>query len=352
MIRVLVVDDSPTFRLWLTEILQSDPSLQVIGTANNGEEGVKKALALKPDLITMDLHMPVMDGVEATQRIMQEVPTPIVVISSAVEAATSLTTFNAIQAGALELIEKPAGLNHPDFEQIRERLVTTVKLMAEVKVFRHRLRKLGPTQPLAPAVLPQPRNPAVLAIGASTGGPGALNRLLKLLPAEFPLPILIVQHMTIGFTEGLVKWLQTESRLTLNIAQNRQRIQPGAVYFAPDDQHMELLSREVVGLNQRPQVSHVRPSATVLFESVAQVFGSDAVGVLLTGMGDDGASGLKSMRNRGGLTIVQDEATSVVYGMPQAAAALDAADHILPLDQIGSTLLTLIQKHTKITTGD
>ncbi|MGQ0603370.1 MAG: chemotaxis-specific protein-glutamate methyltransferase CheB [Anaerolineales bacterium] len=342
MIRVLVVEDSPTARMLLTQVLNSDPEIRVVGTAANGEEGVQQAVTLKPDLITMDIRMPRMDGFEATRRIMEECPTPIIVVSASVETSDLQITFNAIQAGALEVIEKPAGIQHHDYAAIREHLVTTVKLMAEVKVIRRRSRKLtGPISPVIPASHPR-RSVAVLAIGASTGGPTALSAVLSSLPRNFSAPVLVVQHMSAGFLSGLISWLQLKCQLRLHIAKDGQCIYPGEVYFAPDNYHLICARREVLGLSQTPPVSHVRPSATILFDSVARVYEAETAGLLLTGMGDDGAVGLKAIHDRGGLTLAQDEASCVVYGMPKVAVELGAVDHILPLDRITPTLMSLI----------
>ena len=341
MVRVLIVDDSPTVRALLAAMLESDPDLQVVGTATNGEQAVRQAHALKPDVITMDIRMPGMDGIEATEHIMAECPTPIVILSSAVASPDAHITFNALQAGALEVMQKPVGINHADFEIIRERLVRTVKLMAEVKLVRRRVRK--GTAPIAPpAMAAAHRLPALLAIGASTGGPSALNTLLlRALPAGFPLPVVVVQHMSAGFLAGLVNWLQLQSRLQLEVAVDGQLLRPGEVYFAPDDQHLICASRGVLGLTRTPPVSHVRPSATVLFQSVARVYGANAAGLVLTGMGDDGAAGLKAIRDQGGLTIAQDEASCVVYGMPKVAVELGAVERVLALDRIAPALAEL-----------
>jgi two-component system chemotaxis response regulator CheB len=345
VIRVLVVEDSATARLLLTQILNSDPAIRVVGTAANGEEGVQQALALKPDLITMDVRMPRMDGFEATRRIMEEYPTPIIVVSASLDSSDLPITFNAIQAGALEVIEKPAGVYHHDYETIRERLLSTVKLMAEMKVVRRRSRKL--TGPLAPPPLAtQMRRPiALLAIGASTGGPTALSAVLSGLPRNFGVPVVVVQHMSAGFLTGLVNWLQLKCPLPLRIAQDGQSLVPGEVYFAPDNYHLVCARREVLQLHQAPPVSHVRPSATVLFQSVAATYKAEAAGIVLTGMGDDGAVGLKAIHAQGGLTFAQDEASCVVYGMPRVAVELGAVDHVLPLDRITPTLLNLMQNH-------
>jgi two-component system chemotaxis response regulator CheB len=344
MIRVLVVEDSPLQRNLLKMLLESDQDIRVIGMAENGAEGVQLARALKPDLITMDIRMPVMDGFEATRQIMQEQPTPIVVISASVEAPDLAITFNAIKAGALDVVEKPTSVGAAGFEEIRRRLIATVKGMAMVQVTRRDLSKIS-----APSAHPQVtrrssfRSPQVLAIGASTGGPLALSILLKALPLNFSLPIVIIQHMATGFTQGFVAWLQTESALPLAIASENQTIHPGKVYFAPDESHLVFMCRGVLTVTRDPPVNYVRPSATVLFNSVAKVYGGEAIGVLLTGMGSDGAAGLQAMHQAGAFTVAQDEATSVVYGMPKVAAELGAVDQILSLAAIAPILVAMIR---------
>ena len=341
MIRVLIVEDSPTARLLLTRLLESDPGIEVVGTANDGEEGVARALELRPDLITMDIRMPRVDGLEATRRIMEQAPTPIVVVSASVDTADLPFTFNAIEAGALEVLEKPSNYGSPNFEALCERLVTTVKLMAEVKVVRRRARPPTGTLPGYTFDRLHTRPPALLVVGASTGGPTALATVLKALPNDFALPMLVVQHIAAGFLPGLVSWLQTASALPLKVAAEGESILPGQVYFAPEDRHLVVLARGMLGTNPAAPVSHVRPSATVLFKSAAQVYGAEVAGLLLTGMGDDGAAGLKAIHDMGGPTVAQDEATSVVYGMPKVAAELGAVDHIVPLDKIAASLVAL-----------
>ena len=386
MIRVLVVEDSLTMQAVLAEVLTTDPAIEIVGVANNGREGVRLAHGLKPDVITMDIRMPVMDGFEATRLIMQECPTRIVVVSASVNSPDLNISFNAIKAGALDVVEKPAG-GGANFEIISERLISAVKLMSEVQVVRQRRPAGGtssgihpapsftnPSQPniatgsgyysaqrasatgFIPAVpasesglsraIADPNSPpkaphgtpAILAVGSSTGGPAALSVFLKGLPANLPVPVVIVQHITSGFARGLVDWLQTECSLPLHIGTQDQRIYPGEVYFAPDDHHMVVYRRGILGLTSTPQVSYVRPSATVLFESVAANYANQALGVILTGMGNDGASGLKTIRDAGGTTFSQDQATCVVYGMPKAAVELDAVDYVLSLPTIAGQI--------------
>lgn len=340
MIRVLVVDDSPTIRALLTQLLESDAGIRVVGSAADGEAAVQQALALRPNLITMDIRMPRMDGFEATRRIMEVQPTPIIVVSASVEAPDLRITFNAMSAGALDVIEKPSGGSPDDLVSLRDKLVRTVKLMAEVKVVRRRPARLTGALEL-PASGRSFVSPAVVVIGASTGGPAALNTVLRQLPADFRLPVVVVQHMAAGFTQGLVDWLRLDSRLPVRVARHGQHLANGEVYFAEEGQHLVFLERGVLGRDSSPPVSHVRPSATVLFRSAAATYGAEALGVLLTGMGDDGAQGLLAIRDKGGLTLAQDAATSVVYGMPRVAAELGAARYVLALEKIAPTLAQL-----------
>jgi two-component system, chemotaxis family, protein-glutamate methylesterase/glutaminase len=349
MVRVLIVEDSVTMQMMLSELLSSDPDIQVVGVASDGLEGVNQTKALKPDIVTMDIRMPRMDGFEATRRIMSECPTPIVVVSASIDSPDLNISFNAMKAGALDIVEKPKG-DAKDFNTIRDRLITAVKLMSEVKVIR-RKNRLEPvsTRPVPVAELSsgtlnavKTKRPALLAIGSSTGGPAALNVVLKCLPRDLSVPVVIVQHISNGFTKGLVDWLQIESVLPLKIGQQDQRVYPGEVYFAPDDHHLIMLKRGILGLQKSPPVSFVRPSVTVLFQSVAKHYGDQALGVILTGMGDDGAAGLKEMRDNGAITLAQDEASCVVFGMPKAAIELGAARHILPLEQIAGRIERLM----------
>ncbi len=335
MVRVLIVDDSPTTQALLRALLETDHSICVIGTASDGRQAVEKTLLLKPDLITMDLQMPVMDGFEATERIMELRPTPIVVVSAGLGSPELEFSFRALKVGALDVIRKPVGSSHQDYEIIREQLVSVVRNMAEVRVVRRRPIGLGRTgvnslEGSGEVLIASRRKaPGVLAIGSSTGGPAVLNAIFKALPPTFSIPILVVQHMTIGFTSGLVDWLRHESGLPIDIATDGHAFKPGRITVAPDDVHMILRDRSRIGLLPGEKVSFVRPSATLLFESVAHTFGADSLGILLTGMGDDGARGLSAIRDAGGTTIAQDEASCVVFGMPRAAIERHAAQYVL-----------------------
>ena len=342
MIRVLIVDDSTTVRYVLQTILESDPEIKVVGFAGNGQDAVRRAGELRPDVITMDVQMPGIDGIEATRLIMEQSPTPIVVISAHNSDPALTISFNALQAGAVQVIDKPVNALTPDAANERASLIATIKLMSEVRVVRRRFGAARSTPP-APIEPPATRRAAELvAIGASTGGPAALNTILSTLPADFPAPILIVQHITAGFTSGLVTWLGRGCALPVCTAQADERVRPGVIYVAPDDRHLTVGATGRLCLDAGELVNHVRPAVNVLFDSVARVFGPAAVGVLLTGMGEDGARGLRAIRQRGGVTIAQDEATSVVYGMPKAAAEMEACSTILPLDQIAAYLTRIV----------
>lgn len=342
MIRVLIVDDSPTVRELLARMLQSDPDVQVVGMARDGEEAVRLTEQLHPDVLTMDIRMPRMDGFQATKRIMQSVPTPIVVVSASVESEELKITFNAIRAGALTVVEKPSGPAGPAFETIRAQLITTVKLMAGVKVVRR-----WATSMLRPPTVVPPRAPsdvrtAVVAIAASTGGPGALYQTLRDLPAAFPVPVLIVQHIARGFGQGMVDWLRGATKLQVATAQPGDVLQAGRILVAPDDHHLELGRDGRVALRPRRGERELCPSADILFEAVARVFGSKALGVIMTGMGRDGVEGLKLLKAAGGRVLAQDEKSCVVFGMPKEAIAAGVTDQVVPLEQMARAITEML----------
>ena len=348
MIKVLVVEDSPVDRELLTHILNSDPGIRVIGTAGNGEEAIEAAVRHRPDIIMMDVHMPKMDGFEATRIIMETNPLPIVIVTGSLNMIEMENSFQAIEAGALCVINKPVGMGHPDHETHAKELIKTVKLMSEVKVVRRWGRRPG-KQPGAyigaPAEITS-MDIRVVAIGASTGGPPVIQQILSGLPKEFPAPVLIVQHMAAGFFQGFAEWLSQTSSLPVHLAMNGSHILPGNVYIAPENIQM------MVGMDWRLSYTDdgpengLRPSVSYLFRSVANTFGKNAVGILLTGMGKDGAEELKLMREKGAITIAQDEESSVIFGMPGEAVKLDAAKYVLPPKGIIDLLGRLAKKHT------
>jgi two-component system chemotaxis response regulator CheB len=341
MIRTLVAEDSLTTRELLVSVLRSDPDVEVVGDAKDGLEAVELTQRLRPHVVTMDVRMPRMDGFEATRRIMVEAPTPIVIVSGSVDVREVEVSLHALRAGALTVLKKPAGPESPEFEEQARRFVDTVKAMSQVKVVRRWAR------PLARERVPSPlaRNGArarVVAIGASTGGPAALSRLLSDLPGDFPVPVLVVQHIAKGFMEGLAGWLNSAGALRVKIAEHGEPLQPRTVYLAPDDRHLGVAAdRGSLVVSKADPVGGFRPSATFLFESIARAFGTSATAVILTGMGQDGVAGLRVVREEGGRILAQDEETSVVFGMPGAAIAAGVVESIHPLGSLALRLQEL-----------
>lgn len=353
MIKVLIVDDSASMRLFLEQIFSADPGIEVVGTAKNGTEALAAVERLAPDVITMDIYMPQMNGLEATRQIMETHPTPIIILSGNLETEETMYSFRALEAGALTALAKPRGFGHPDHEPEISSLVQKVKLMAEVKVVKRwpQMRKApvaaaAPTAP-SPAVMIGADAPAQLqavAIGASTGGPVVIQSILAGLSRTFPLPVLIVQHMAPGFTPGFAEWLALSSALPVHIARQGECLLPGHVYIAPDESHMLIEPGGRIALGTAPPENGMRPAVSALFRSVADVYGKSVIGVLLTGMGRDGVQELLVMKQRGAITIAQDQASSVIYGMPGEAVSLGAATHVLSPDRIVTTLEQLARK--------
>ncbi|RNC73318.1 MAG: chemotaxis-specific protein-glutamate methyltransferase CheB [Desulfuromonadales bacterium] len=343
MVKVLIVDDSASVRMFLRELLAADPEIEVIGTAADGEEAVEAVERFNPDVVTMDIYMPRMNGLIATRQIMETHPIPIVVVSGDLDAEEVASTFRAMEAGAVTALPRPQGPGHPDHETEARTFVQTVKLMAEVKVVRRwpRRDKQGSSPP-EPRQTMIPAPVKAVAIGASTGGPMVLQTILAGLREDFPVPVLIVQHMAMGFIEGFAKWLNLTSALPVHIAANGERLLPGHAYVAPDGCHM-LVEEEgtTIALKSTPPENGLRPSVSALFRSVAQAYGAQAVGVLLTGMGSDGAMELKRLKDAGAVTIVQDRESSVIHGMPGEALKLEAATHSLSPDRIAIALTGL-----------
>jgi two-component system chemotaxis response regulator CheB len=341
MIRVMVAEDSAVTREYLDHLLSQDPALEVVGTVQNGLEAVEQAQRLRPDVILMDVHMPLMNGYEATRQIMERIPTPIVMVSSNMSHDQVAMTFEALKAGALTVLDKPYGLGHPDCDKTASQLQETVRLMAGVKVIRRWPRRdrsaPSPTLPVRAC-----SNIQLIVIGASTGGPTVIVEILGSLPLNFPVPILVVQHIATGFTPGLVKWVGQSTPLQVKLAESGETAQPGTVYLAPHGAQMGITKHLQIHLNKEPTENHFCPSVSYLFESVAKAFGQSAMGILLTGMGQDGAGGLLQLSKAGGVTIAQDEETSVIFGMPGEAIRLGAAQYVLSPGQIAELLRGLV----------
>jgi two-component system chemotaxis response regulator CheB len=346
VIRVLVVEDSAVVRQHLVALLRDDPGLEVVGEARDGLEAVTMAARQRPDAILMDGHMPRMDGYEATRRIMEQAPTPIVMVSASIAADEGALSFRALEAGALTIVEKPVGPDHPRHDEIVRQLLQTVRLMAEVKVVRRWPRR----EPRRSATSKPPASTGaieVVAIGASTGGPQALAEILGGLPPHFGAPILVVQHIVAGFEAGLATWLAALTPLTVTLAEAGEPLRPATVYIARNGRQIGVTPRREIDLTDEPASDGFRPSASSLFCSVAEIYGPAAAGVLLTGMGRDGAAGLARLRAAGGVTMAQSEQTSVVFGMPAEAIRLDAAEHVLSPGEIAATLRSLVSGNRK-----
>ncbi|MEE3622668.1 chemotaxis-specific protein-glutamate methyltransferase CheB [Nitrospirillum sp. BR 11752] len=348
MIRVVVAEDSPTLREYLVSILSAEPDIEVVATAIDGLQAVEAVARHRPDVVTMDIHMPRLGGLAATRRIMEETPCPIVVVSSTMSDQVA-ATFRALDAGAVAFVHRPVGVGHPRQAIEAAELAQTVRLMAEVKVVRRwanpaKLPRPPVARPMPEASLPGGVRPAVIAIGASTGGPVALQAILAGLPADFPIPLMAVQHISPGFVGGFAEWLAGGSALPVQVAKAGEVPRPGHFYLAPDNAHMGLGADGAITLDHGPPENSARPAVSHFFRSVARVHGGRAVGVLLSGMGVDGAVELREMRDAGAVTFAQDKESSIVHGMPGAAIALGGATAVLKPSDIATRLVTLARK--------
>ncbi len=345
VIRTLIVEDSPVAQQLLSRILASDPRIQVVGIAEDGERALAAVERLQPDVVTMDIHMPGLNGFETTRRIMESTPVPIIIVSGSFSASHVEKGFRAMEAGALTILRKPRGIGHPDHQSDARELIKTVVTMSEVKVIRRWPRHVH-EEPFASAPMVVARHEApisLVAIGASTGGPAVLQKIFKALPKTFPVPIVVVQHMATGFMDCFVTWLGTSTGFPSSIAVNGDLLAPGHAYFAPESVHMLVRSDNRITLSNDDPDNGLRPSANRLFHSVAEAYGPNAAGVLLTGMGRDGAEELRRMKERGAVTVAQDQESSIVFGMPGEAVKLGAAEFILAPDRIAELLIQLAQ---------
>jgi two-component system chemotaxis response regulator CheB len=342
-IRVLIVEDTGVIAEFLAHVLRADPRIEVVGVAVDGEAAIEAAQRLNPDVITMDINMPTMDGFEATRRIMEIRPVPIVIVCGGLSTDEVAINFHAIEAGALAVIARPSLSPDAPHDAATKALVDTVKLMSEVKVVRRWPRSRSMSPMAAAAELCKPAGPIqAVAIGASTGGPAALQTILAGLPKDFPYPVLIVQHMTPGFVHGFVEWLSNASGFPVRVASDGEPMLPGHAYVAPDEFHMGVRRGNRILLTRDSKENALRPSVSYLFGSVMQVFGSNVVGILLTGMGRDGVDALKRLKEVGAITVAQDENSSVVHGMPGEAIQIGAAQHVLSPQAIARTLAAML----------
>lgn len=341
MIKVMLVDDSRLVREVVRGMIEHDGEIRVVAEAANGAEALERCLKIKPDVIIMDIQMPVMNGIEAVKRIMEANPTPIIVLSATVHPGEVRSTFAALRAGALDAMPKPRGVVLTDtYAGIGEELVSRIKFYARVgktKGWHSAAAKVeGQTGFTVPS-----HSSKIVAIGASTGGPRTLPIAIGPLPRDFPCPILIVQHMGRGFMKGFAEWLDREIDLPVRMIEEAVRLEPGHVYLPPDGLHIEVV-RQTAVLREGAPVNGSIPSVDVLFNSVAREYGERAIGVVLTGMGKDGAEGALTIKNAGGTVIVQDEESSVIFGMPRAAMEIGAATKVEPLKSIASAIASSV----------
>lgn len=390
-IKILIVDDSPISRGFLAFILESNPELKVVGFAEDGDEALEQVVNLKPDVITMDLVMPKMDGFEVTKKIMQIRPTPIIIVSAAYKPQQIDQGFRALDAGALAILEKPKGIGDPEHEEMCRVLIETIKATSKIKIDYSLQEKVSEpiTKSTGEVVIPPPAisyttsqygivkeneepkpqlsqpssaipdgsfhqkeleeeehhtNIKAVAIGGNIGGPQALHTILSKLPSNFSAPIFVVQRMSKGFFQGLVDWLDKASPLKVRLARHGEHAYPGYVYIAPDKFHMEIGKGNIISLVSGDKEEQFTPSIGRLFRSMASVYGSSGVGVILTGMAREGIEELNMMRKAGALTIAQDEASCVMSSMPREAVQLGAVKKVVALDKIADTLEDLINK--------
>lgn len=353
-IKVLIVDDSGVTRDLLAHILGGAKGIEVVGVVNDGQSALERLATAdpRPDVVVMDIHMPNLDGFETTRRIMETQPLPIIICTATADPKEMAIAFRSMEAGAVACIEKPVSPAAPDFAARSENLLQNVRLMSEVKVVRRWARpRLALAGAAAVAQTRHSETVRYVGIGASTGGPPVLQTILSSLPKDFAAPILIVQHIASGFLPGLVEWLNETTGLHVHIASHSAVALPGHVYIAPDDFHLGVAAGNRLLLAREEAESGLRPAVSYLFRSLAQTCGSNVIGVLLTGMGRDGAEGLKQLKDLGAFTIAQDRESSIVHGMPGAAIALGAATQILPADRIASALIAQVRRKTTAVGG-
>lgn len=341
-VRVVIADDSLVAREMLAQILQSDGDIEVVGMAKDGEEAVDMVSRLRPDLVTMDIHMPRLDGLKATEKIMAFTPTPILVVSSSVYGEGMGRAFDALNLGALEVIKKPEPRDWAELERIGREVIRKVKILANVRVITHIRGRREHAEAIAPETMGgMPVTRSIVAIGSSTGGPSALLNVLGRLREDLPVPVVIAQHIADGFIPGLVSWLDAGCKIKVLAAEAGTKAVAGHAYFAPTGMNMAVEGSTMKFVAPKSGQLYI-PSADTLFDSVARSFGRRSIGVLLTGMGADGAEGLKRMHDAGAATIAQDEATSTVFGMPKAAIDLGAAGVVLPVNDIAAEVERLL----------
>ncbi len=343
MIKVLIVDDSLVVRKMLAHVLEQDPEIEIIGFAHDGLEGIEKIKTLKPDIVTMDVCMPVLDGIKAVEEIMGNNPLPILIVtSSSFLSEGKHLIYKALEAGALDIVKKPDIREWDNPGEEVQKLIRKVKLLSKVRVIRHIKGSLK-SEPETNIPLPKAmKSMKVVAIVSSTGGPKSLGKVLSQLPKDFPAPVLIVQHIADGFIQGLADWFDSECNMKVVVAEKNEKIKPGIIYLAPTGKHMKVNHHGRIQFSNEAPINGLRPAGDYLLETVASAFRTNVIAVILTGMGDDGTRGIVRVKHFGGKTIAQDEETSVVYGMPKTAFETGKIDKVLPLLKISKMILKYI----------
>ncbi|MDO8445073.1 MAG: chemotaxis-specific protein-glutamate methyltransferase CheB [Deltaproteobacteria bacterium] len=347
MIKVLLVDDSPVALTILKRMLSKSPEIEVVGTAENGRDALRLIPQVRPDVVCTDLHMPVMDGLEFTKEVMAKHPLPILLVSVS-GRQDSLNAFKVLEAGAIDLFLKPKAGFDLNFERLTPELIMKIRILSGIHVFSRpkpvsvSVGRISGAKGIGSKIhIPEPKI-RIIVIGASTGGPQALQTILTNLPSYFPLPIICIQHISEGFLQGLIDWLSSLCKMKVEIAQAGAIPQAGTIYFPQEETHLKIDGAGRFVLSPAPPFDGHRPSVTVTMRDIAGYYGNSTFGVLLTGMGKDGAEGLLAIKKAGGITIAQDETSSIVFGMPKQAIELDAAGYIAPLDEIGPMILNFV----------
>ncbi len=347
-IKVLIAEDSIVIQKVLRNMVENDDRFELIGIAFDGRQAVELALKHKPDVISMDVNMPIVDGVEATRQIMDVQPTPIVIVSSYYNSSEIDMAIKVLDAGAVNIMEKPNGPGHPKYEYSRKNYLNILKLMAEIKVVGRRQKiKVTEKETSYKPILTVPKKVStdyeILVVGASAGGPESARHLFEKLPANFPLPVVFVQHIDPHFADGFAVWLNTYSNMPVVIAYDNQEFLPGKIYMSPGGKHIFLRSKTTLGLLSETNSNLSVPSVNKLFESAENIFGKKTIAVILSGMGCDGAEQMKKLKNAGAYTYAQDEKTCLVYGMPKEAVTEGAVIKVLPPTDISTDICQLIK---------
>lgn len=341
-----MVDDSFFMRTLISDMLNSDPNIEIAGVAKDGDDALEKLKSLKPDVVTLDFLMPGLNGLQTLKRIMMEQPTPVVMLSAYTEEEAT-ATIECLEEGAIGFVLKPSGMISFDIEKVKDKLTEEIKKASRINV--NKVKAILIRKRVKQLVVPSLVREKIVVIGASTGGPSVLERILAELPSNFPTAILIVQHMPAMFTKSLAESLDRICEISVREAEEGDVVEPGRAYITPGNFHMTVKKRGILGrekiiisLNQGPYVHSLRPSIDVTMKSVADVYGENAVGIILTGMGEDGAEGMRAIKRGGGKTIAQDEATSLIFGMPREVIENGDADYILPVFEITKRIIQLL----------